>query len=298
MKTQKKTKASTPQILKVEEIVRKEIQELYNNWYKNHIHHVPEKFFTKGYLLEDNELGISILHLAAKSGQLNQLPKKYLTQEYLCRVNSQGTSVMAIAASSGHFSQIPKNLWTKENLSQWSNPPVIVELAGTGDLGLLPPELLTQELLMTKDSLANTAFILAAREGKFEQIPTSLLSKEILLHEDCHKITLLDHIASEGQLHLIIKNRPELINYQTLVHKEDSPVLDSLVIYCEDNNCTKQLKLAIGQLKVEEIKTLLDRHSHKYPDKSLKAIKEEMGRVEKIGKLKKNLNKKINEISL
>lgn len=281
---------------KEEKEEREEIQGLYDDWFTKKKHFVPQKFFCEKYILRENELGISILHLAAQSGQLDQVPKEFLTQEYLTRVNNRGRSVMAMSADCGHFIQIPKELWTRENLTKFSNPPVIVELAGSGSLDLLkllPKEMLDKELLMTKDSFANTAYMIAARVGKFEQIPKNLIDKEVLLHEDAHNMTLMDHIATRGQLDLL---DPKWINGNIILNKKESPILDSIVIYSQDHKCTKQLKRVLKALSVSELEKILE--SKRYPEQTDILIEKELRRQKAIESLSKNLGKKTKEISI
>jgi tryptophan 2,3-dioxygenase len=121
----------------------------------------------------------------------------------------------------------------------------------------------------------------------------NLIDKEVLLHEDAHNMTLMDHIASRGQLDLL---DPKWINGNIILNKKEGPILDSIVIYSQDHKCTKQLKRVLKALSASELEKILE--CKLYPEQTDILIEKELKRQKAIESLSKNLGKKTKEISI
>lgn len=276
-KTQEKTK---------EEL---EISELHYNWYVRHTKKVPPNLLRSKYILRKNELGISILHLAAQSGQLNQVPKEFLTQKFLTKEDTNGKTAMAHAAYGGHFKQIPRELWTQENLTKKGTPNVLHELAASGNLDILPQELLTKANLLTENAIGNNCFNAAARIGKFEQIPKDTLDLNILTKKDQYNQSIIDHLAFQDNLHLLDNS---WISEQTLLNTGDCPAFDSILIHAEDHKDYSQLKKVVNLLDHKAIKKILDTYKDVLTEKALTITTKEYKRKVQIGVFKKLMHDK------
>jgi hypothetical protein len=285
--------------------IDKELEALYSKLYSSYQKKektIPSHFFSDKYMLNEKKglkvdvYGTSVFHLATLTNQVDQISQKFFTKEYLLSKDKRGKSVMAAIATMDtreDFKRIPRELLTRENITSKSDPPVVCELAGSGNLDLIPPELLTKEVLLTQDRSGNTAIILAARVGKFEQIPQEILTKEILLHKDNYNNTLADHLATMGQLPLL---NTKWLTEEILLNDPTTPVMDSVAVHCEDNNSYTQLKLIVKHFDTQLLKKLTE--SPKYPEKTMNILKTELKRKIKLQALENGLDKKTNTIEL
>jgi hypothetical protein len=153
---------------------------------------IPKHLITKDNLLQTNYLGFSLLHIAAKMGQLKDVPEELLVYDYLMRKDAHGKSVMACAAEGGYIEQVPKSLITPNTLCAYGDPPVIHCLALRGELGKLPETFITQEVMSTTDKQGNTVFHAAATSGVFNAIPAHLLTDDNLFETNKFDYSVLD----------------------------------------------------------------------------------------------------------
>jgi len=107
---------------------------------------------------EDNDPE-TILHIAAKTGQLNRFSKGVLTVENLFEMfDTRGRSVTMVAAEAGSFEQIPPALVTRTNLTaQNRNGETVYHyLARGGQISKLPSHLRQWEFFQLNDINGST----------------------------------------------------------------------------------------------------------------------------------------------
>jgi hypothetical protein len=169
-------------------------QGFIERWFRNQLSapKIPKELMAMDCLLESNHLGFSLLHIAARMGQLGEVPKELLTQKYLMLADAHGKTVMGCCAEGGFINTIPKELLTESNLCAYGDPPVIHTLATRGELNKIPEDFLNQKVLLTLDKHKNTALHNAAEHDQIKQIPIKLLTDENLMETNKHGESVLD----------------------------------------------------------------------------------------------------------
>ena len=118
----------------------------------------------------------TILHIAAKTGQLNRFPKSVLTTENLFeKFDTDGRNVAMLAAKSGFFEQIPPALVTRTTLTAQNNrgETVFHYLARWGGVCDLPADLQKSYFFQLNDIGGRTPLHWAwGREGNPASLPT------------------------------------------------------------------------------------------------------------------------------
>jgi len=104
-------------------------------------------------LLAGDVGGLSILHGAARAGNISQIPKGLLTVDQLLKRDNKGNTVAHVAAYAGFLNQIPE-------------------------------ELLTEPVLLSRDSLGDMPFHNAAYGDFLCHVPKSFLTEENLLRKN------------------------------------------------------------------------------------------------------------------
>jgi len=164
---------------------------------------VPEDFLNKETLMESNHLGFTILHMAARMGQLKDVPKEFLSEDYIMLSDARGKSVMACAAEGGYIDQVPKDLITENNLTDYGDPPVIHCLAAQGDLDKIPKELLNEKVLKTKDKNNDTPLHYAAQNDQIQRFPKEFLTEEALFETNKQEYSALDYCYLHADIHCL-----------------------------------------------------------------------------------------------
>lgn len=286
--------------------IDKELEALYSTTFCRNtpdLPKIPKKFFSDEYLLDKDKnlktdvYGTSIFHLATLTNQINEIPERFFKAKYLMTPDAREKTVMSAIANMNDkvsFKRIPQELITKENITD--GYPVVCELAGSGNLDLLPKELLTSEILLTTDGAGNSAFILAARVGKFGQIPKEIITKDVLLHKDAYNQTLVAQITSKGQLNLL---DPKWINKDIILNDVEFSLIEDILVYTLDNDDSAQLEYVVKCLNPQELRIITELYKFPtYPDSLIKIIRKELNRKIQLEALKSGLNRKIKEIEI
>ena len=154
-------------------------------------------------LIEDEQFievrndGITVIHITAMYGHLEQIPAHLLTANNLLRQCIDGSTVLHYAAANGQLHLIRKDILSTENLSirgQLKRTP-FHWAARNGHLCQLPNELLSADNLLVKDRSHKTPLYLAARSGFLEQIPRNILTTENLLRKANNGMSALEEAA-------------------------------------------------------------------------------------------------------
>jgi len=115
-------------------------------------------------LLDTSVGGWSVLHSAARTGNISQIPKDLLTESHLLNCDSNMNTVVHVAAAAGFLNQIPENLLTENVMlttDEIKDTPLHNAARG-GFLRHVPQVLLTEEHLLKKNAFGATVFNLAA----------------------------------------------------------------------------------------------------------------------------------------
>lgn len=90
--------------------------------------------------------------------------------------------------------------------------------AQTGNLGVIPKELLSPKNLSTQDAMGMNILHIAASYGQLDNVPKDLLKPELLLAEDNSLMTVIHYAACTNQIKYIPKN---LITQENLSLREE-----------------------------------------------------------------------------
>jgi len=118
----------------------------------------------------------NVYDIAARTGFLRQIPDHLFTRECL-------SSMLHLAAKHGNLDQVPTGLLTEDNLLGCCNDGYNVYHAAAIHVNLaqLPKSLLTESAMLTLSSSGSSVLQYAAAHGELDQIPRSLLTEVNLM---------------------------------------------------------------------------------------------------------------------
>lgn len=154
------------------------------------LHEVPPSLLTKTALLANTSQKSPLLHLILQTNQLHLVPPNLLTEDLLNKTNEQGISALHLAAATHQLDLIEKSLLLKMLPFKTALSESPLQWAGRFGAGhQIPPECLTENALLQKDSKNRSLLEWLCLTRAFHTIPPKTLSEKAktLLQ------TLLDH---------------------------------------------------------------------------------------------------------
>jgi len=141
-------------------------------------------------LIEQNKDGWTALHYAAEAGTLHLMPAEYLTVENLLVGSTKEVRLSDSTAAGTMAGDIVRPIGTTP----------MHNAASRGYLAQVPVGVLTEESLLTQDSVGSTPVHCAARCGMLDKFPKSKLNERNMLVEDDAGYSPLHRAAYAGQL--------------------------------------------------------------------------------------------------
>lgn len=243
---------------------------------------VDFSLITTEMLNEKDKQRMTVLHLAAEHGTLNDIPQHLLTEVGLAQTDFFGDTVLHYAAASRVLKHVPSHLLTEKslNVTGEKNRTVFHVAAKYNSLSQIPVHLLTSNSLYRRDDNGATVLHLAALKNSFEKSLTTLKIEKKLttdsvaiwqdIFQNISQISSLndipEHLISQEAMNYTTKTRLTVwafaANNKTLKHVPEHLInLHLLSMQTPDGNLfndndTKYIKSVVEARKLR----FLERH--------------------------------------